>query len=526
MKIVLFCFCAFLSIVQPLGAQSFQPKREWRAAWIATINNNEFPSAKNLTTAQQQAEFLQILEAHKQNNFNALMVQVRPAADAFYYSLREPWSEYLTGRQGQMPDPFYDPLQFMLEATHEKGLEFHAWFNPFRAVFNKNKSQLAPTHLTLLRPEWFLDYGEQLIFNPALPEVREYVTDIIVEVALRYDIDGVHLDDYFYPYPKKEALLNDSSSYLQYGAGKELAQWRRENINLFIELLHKKIKKHKPYLKIGVSPCAVWRNQEKDPKGSPTKAGITAYDDLYADVRLWLEKGWLDYVAPQIYFSTRHKTVPFFPTLQWWSENAFGRHIYAGHAVYKVGNDKDSTWFEAAEMPRQIALVRSLYETKGEVCAGSAFYNSKVLRQNPAALCDSLRQTLYQFPALPPAMTWLDAFAPPMPTQFSVQGSEKGAILTWQQPDLAQATEKTAYFLLYRFKAEEAIDLNRMDRVLARIEGKSRSFIDTEIRPKESFVYVLTALDRLHNESVPTQALLFKMKKRYLRPQTVIHFGF
>jgi hypothetical protein len=232
-------------------------------------------------------------------------------------------------------------------------------------------------------------------------------------------------------------------------------------------------------------------------------------------------------VAPQIYFSTRHKTVPFFPTLQWWSENAFGRHIYAGHAVYKILNDKDSTWQQPEEMPRQIALVRSLYGSQGQACAGSVFYNSKTLRQNPAALCDSLRQNLYQFPALPPTMTWLDAFAPAMPTNFSVHGSEKGAILTWQQQeDSQQGADKTTYFLLYRFGAREAIDLSRMDRLLARIEGSSRSFIDTDIRPKESFVYVLTALDRLHNESVPTPALLFKMKKRYLRPQTTIRFDF
>src|SRR3954447_6535662 len=270
------------------------PQYEFRAVWIATVENIDWPSKKVLPVEKQKEEFVRMLDLHQRNGMNAVIVQIRPVADAFYPSRFEPWSEYLTGRQGQAPNPYYDPLQFMIEETHKRGMEFHAWMNPYRAVFNINRSTISPTHVTRLYPQWFLTYGSTRYFDPGLPEVREHVNKVVKDLVERYDVDAIHFDDYFYPYriPGKE--FPDGATFAKYGNGMSKEDWRRSNVDSIIVMLGHTIKSVNPRVKFGISPFGVWRNKKDDLRGSDSKAGVTNYDDLYADILLWLQNGWID----------------------------------------------------------------------------------------------------------------------------------------------------------------------------------------------------------------------------------------
>src|SRR5882757_315565 len=283
------------------------PKYEFRAAWVTTVENIDWPSRKGLPADSQKLEFLRLLDMHQHNGMNALVVQVRPAADAFYPSPYEPWSEWLTGVQGKPPFPYYDPLQFMIEETHKRGMEFHAWCNPYRAVYAVGKSSVSPTHITRLHPEWFLNYGGTLYFDPGNKEVQQYVTRVIRDIVHRYDVDALHFDDYFYPYPVPGKDFPDDVSYTKYGNAMDRGDWRRSNVDSIILHIGTMIKEEKKYCKFGISPFCVWRNNSKDPEGSQTQAGLTNYDDLYANILLWLKNGWIDYVAPQLYLEIGYK---------------------------------------------------------------------------------------------------------------------------------------------------------------------------------------------------------------------------
>ena len=266
------------------------------------MTNIDWPSRKGLPVDSQKAEFIRILDLHKQNGMNAIIMQIRPAADAFYPSPYEPWSEYLTGVQGKPPSPYYDPLQFMIEETHKRGMEFHAWCNPYRAMFNTKKSSIAPTHITRMHPEWFVDYGDTRYFDPGNKEAQAFVSHIVGDIVRRYAVDAIHFDDYFYPYRIPGKAFPDSETFQKYHNGMSLEDWRRSNVDSIIVQLYRVIRNENPNCRFGISPFGVWRNQDKDPRGSATKAGQTNYDDLYADILLWLEKGWIDYVVPQLYW--------------------------------------------------------------------------------------------------------------------------------------------------------------------------------------------------------------------------------
>ncbi|HXS35707.1 MAG TPA: family 10 glycosylhydrolase, partial [Flavipsychrobacter sp.] len=286
----------FLFLFFPVFLFAQSPKREFRAAWIATVANIDWPSKPGLPSINQQQQFTALLDKLKGIGCNAVIVQVRPACDAFYPSDIEPWSHYLTGKQGVAPFPFYDPLKFMIDETHKRNMEFHAWFNPFRALMDSRKNPNPPSHVTHRHPDWVINYGGKSYLDPGNPAVREYVIKVITDVVKRYDIDGVHLDDYFYPYRVAGEEFGDYRSYKQYGENMQKDDWRRNNVSLFMSLLYTNIKHIKSYVKVGVSPFGVWRNVSKDPEGSATRAGQTDYDDLYADVVLWCKRGWVDYL--------------------------------------------------------------------------------------------------------------------------------------------------------------------------------------------------------------------------------------
>lgn len=377
-----------------------QPKQEFRAVWIATVDNIDWPSKKGIPVDSQKAEFIRILNLHKSNGMNAVIMQVRPATDAFYPSAYEPWSEWLSGVQGKPPSPYYDPLAFMITETHKRGMEFHAWCNPYRADFSIGKASIAPSHITRLHPTWFLDYGGKKYFDPGNKEAQAFVVEVIRDMTQRYDVDAIHFDDYFYPYRIAGKEFPDSVTYHQYKNGLTKDDWRRSNVDSVIVGLSRMIKQTKPWVKFGISPFGVWRNSDKDPRGSNTKAGQTNYDDLYADILLWLQKGWIDYVAPQLYWEFGHKAAPYEVLIDWWSKNTYGKHCYIGLGIYRAGSS--DAWKDSTLIPRQIELLRNTPNMQGMI-----FFSSKTFNKNPNGWNDSLRLHYFKEPALVPEMEWM-----------------------------------------------------------------------------------------------------------------------
>lgn len=388
-------------ITLPPNQSLAQARPEFRGVWIATVDNIDWPSQGNFNTDSQKTEFIHLLDMHQRNGLNALIVQVRPCTDAFYPSQYEPWSEWLTGTQGKPPIPYYDPLAFMVTETHKRGMAFHAWMNPYRAEFNLSNSSISATHITKLHPEWFLTYGDKRYFDPGNKQAQQYVTAVVTDVVSRYNIDAIHFDDYFYPYriPGKE--FPDEASYQQFGKGMKKDDWRRSNTDSIIAKLSRAIKKENSTCQFGISPFGVWRTQEKDPvEGSKTNGASSNYDDLYADILLWLKKGWIDYVAPQLYWEIGHRIAPYEVLLNWWSKHTYGKQCYIGLGIYRAGTN--APWKDVNQLPRQIEALRNTPNISGMI-----FFSSKTFEKNPNGWSDSLRLNYFKEPASLPQMKWL-----------------------------------------------------------------------------------------------------------------------
>lgn len=498
-----------LMIFALLSTAQNSPKREFRASWVATVKNLDWPSRPGLSTAAQKQEFLDIINEQQELGMNAVIVQVRPAGDAFYYSEIEPWSEWLTGQQGRGPDPWYDPLTFMIAETHKRGMEFHAWFNPFRARLDIEREKvMSVKHASVNRQDWMLAYGSNLYFDPGIPKARDYVTRVIMDVVRRYDIDAVHFDDYFYPYRIPNEAFPDTTSFSVYGRPyTSIDEWRRNNVDQFILQLRTQLKAEKPYVKLGISPFGVWRNRDKDSSGSNTRAGQTSYDDLYADVRGWLLKGWIDYVAPQAYFSLGYPLVPYEELEEWWSLNSYGQHVYLGKAVYKINNNRDTNWENPSQMPRQIRLDRESNNIQGSI-----YFRAKNFDTNPLGFSDSLKNDLYASTALVPVMPWLgQQKAPESPQNLEVYRHNDGAILTWE---VDEEESEAAYFVLYRFAGKEAGSIREPQHIYAIINADQRFYLDKDAENKGKYTYVITAVSRLHHESSSSNPVYVKVKKR------------
>ena len=393
----LFAFCALLFIYPAVEAQI--PREEFRGVWVATVSNIDYPSSPTTNSETQKREFIKLLDMHQRNGMNAVVVQVRPATDAFYPSPLEPWSQWLTGRQGQPPIPFYDPLEFMIAETHKRKMEFHAWMNPYRAVFNVNNSSIAPTHITRIHPEWFLTYGDKKYFDPGNKDAQKFVTAVVQDVVSRYKVDAIHFDDYFYPYRISGKEFPDAASYAKYGNGLSKDDWRRSNTDSIILSLSKVIKQENKNCQFGISPFGIWRNADKDPRGSNTKGGQTNYDDLYADILLWLQQGWIDYVAPQLYWEMGHKLADYNTLIDWWSKNTFGKNCYIGMGIYRANSN--AAWKNVNQLPGQIEAMRNTPNMKGMI-----FFSSKTFERNPNGWNDSLRLEFFKDPSSLPTMKY------------------------------------------------------------------------------------------------------------------------
>ncbi len=524
-------------------------KREFRGVWIASVANIDWPSRPDLSTEAQRNEFRDILNQHQRNGINAVIVQVRPSADALYRSAMEPWSEWLTGKNGQSPDPEYDPLTFMVEEAHERGMEFHAWLNPYRAIFDANKFYQDTTHLPLdtlqnlirelaqsdtsnttgrlsekdhadllqllgldtslliyKHPDWFLQYGNRLYFDPGIPEVQAHIAKVVKDIVARYDIDAIHMDDYFYPYKIAGVEFPDSLSFREYGYSFSMdlkGNWRRENVNTIVRLLNETIKSEKPYVKFGISPFGVWRNASVDPSGSDTKAGQTNYDDLYADVLKWQKEKWIDYVIPQIYWYRGFDLADYETLVRWWNDNHHGVQVYIGQGLYRVdGNSKTEAWRNPEEIPEQIEINRSLPNIRG-----SCFFSSKSMIRNPLGVTDILRERYYAYPALIPKMQWLPASISAKPKWEAIKSTKSGISLAWK------VHGDSPYFVVYRFKGKRTGDYLDASNIVAIQRNTLPFYEDNQVRRFRKYTYVVRAMDRLYNESEASEPMAVKWKK-------------
>lgn len=465
------------------------PKRELRGVWVATVQNIDWPSPLNYDGAKQKTEFIDLLNSHQKTGINALFVQIRTASDALYAKSAEPWTTYLSGKQGQAPSPYYDPLEFMIDQSHARGMEFHAWLNLNRASMS-SRSLLSSEHVARKHPEWLLSYNGQLLFDFGIPAVRHYIAGLVRNIIVNYDVDGIHFDDYFYPYPDPKSKLADQDTYEKYRLpGEKIDDWRRRNTSALIQEISETIKSTNSKIKFGISPFGIWRHKKNDPvNGSPTTRGLQSYDDLYADTDHWLKQGWLDYIAPQLYWDTAHRVAPFKPLADWWNEHSYGKPVYFGMASYHLAD----MWTNK-EMKRQVEISRSMSNGQGLI-----FYSSTSLTKNTKAFRDTLRRNYFADQALLPTTPWLDSIAPHAPTQVFLANKK----LTWEAGEESDDKDPVAYYVVYRIPKQDKKFLDDPKNII--FKGKANEVILKQDDLIPGYGFTVTAFDRLHNESRPS----------------------
>ncbi|WP_326823322.1 family 10 glycosylhydrolase [Streptosporangium sp. NBC_01756] len=471
------------------------PKRQLRAMWIASVANIDWPSKAGLGVSAQQAEFRSWLDLAAQKNMNAVVVQIRPTADAFWPSPYEPWSQWLTGTQGT--NPGYDPLAFMVSETHARNIEFHAWFNPYRIANHDDPTRLVAGHPARQNPGWRFAYGGKLYYNPGIPAVRDFIEDAIMDAVTRYDLDGVHLDDYFYPYPVSGQTIPDASVYAQYGAGfGNVHDWRRNNVNLLVKELDQLIHTARSWVSFGVSPFGIWRNAATDPLGSRT-SGMQSYDAVYADTRLWAKQGWIDYIAPQIYWHIGYSVADYAVLTAWWSSVVKDTDVrlLIGQAAYRAGAaGEDPAWQQPGELTDHLYGNRQHPEIVGDI-----FFSAKDIRANRIDGISRLVTDHYSRPALIPVRG--TAAAPTSPSITSAARVSNGISLSWQRDDSSSPTS----YAVYRVDGSPAMDpcfFADARNLLKTTQGTS--FTDTTAAATGTYTYYLTALDRAQRESGPS----------------------
>jgi uncharacterized lipoprotein YddW (UPF0748 family) len=516
-RILLF-FAVFSSALFAQNRQK-SPVAEMRGAWIATVGNIDWPSKPGLSPDQQKMEFDSILDVLKAMNMNAVFVQIRPAGDAMYKSPIVPWSKYLTGKQGLAPaDSLYDPMEYMIKAAHTRRMEFHAWLNPYRASFDLDTASLAPTNPLRSLPnnrksEWFYRYGNRYYFNPASALVRQYLINVVKDIVIRYDIDGIHFDDYYYPYKETGQNLDDYNAFARDPRHfTNIEDWRRDNINLLIQDVSQTIKKLKPYVRFGVGPFGVYRNKDQDQNnGSDTRAGIVCYDDLYADILLWLKNGWIDYVAPQIYWSVGFPPADYEKLVDWWGKHTYGRHLYIGHAAYKIGNSTiDPNWNSPEEIKRQIAVDRANPNVQGSI-----FFSARPLLRNPLGVQDTLINVLYKSQTVVPGLSFMTKVAPLTPQICGVKGSKSAVKLAWNICNILSGEEMPYYYAIYRFEGESVGDFKDPSRLiyLSPYHDEKLIFEDQTTIEGQYYTYVVTGFNRVNVESYSSDPVFVKKTK-------------
>lgn len=499
-RILSFFFCCALAVAisaqtlafaEPVVVNPTQPKHEMRSAWIATVANIDWPSRQAVGHAGlQQQELIAILDSAQALNLNAVIFQVRPTADALYYSELEPLSAWLTGKQGVDNDEAYDPLEFICNEAHNRCIDVHVWLNPYRVTNGFSIDELAQSHVYNQHPEWFVKYGKAWYFNPALDETREFLNKVVADIVTRYDVDAIHFDDYFYPYKIKGEEFPDGDSFAANPRGfSNKDDWRRNNVNMIIEELQNTIKSIKPWVEFGISPFGVWRNQANDKeRGSATTAGCQNYDDLYADILLWLENGWIDYVVPQLYWEIGKKAADYEVLAHWWAEYTYGHNLYIGQAPYHLGETKGAeAWRIPNEICRQIELNRTIDNIQGSV-----YFSMKSLLANRMGVCDSLKTNYYRYPALVPAAVQNTKQTVKAPIQLELNEG----LLSWVSDNNDLNTHR---FVVYAFPLGIVPDLNNPEFIYALTTENNIKIVEPE---RYSAIYV-TEINRFKQESAP-----------------------
>ena len=456
--------------------------REFRGAWIQCVNGQFM----GMSTADMQKTLTYQLDELQKDGANAIIFQVRPECDALYNSSIEPWSRFLTGEQGKAPSPYWDPLQWMIEQCHKRGMELHAWINPYRAK-TKTTHVLSPKHIAHKRRDLVFEYDGQYILNPAYDENRQYICHVVGDILRRYDVDGLHIDDYFYPYPAAGCTIPDENLYRRNPGGhSNIGDWRRYNVNLFMKEMHDTIRAVKPWVKFGVSPFGIYRNKKSDPNGSDTR-GLQNYDDLYADVLLWINNGWVDYCVPQIYWQIGHPTADYKTLIQWWDRNASARPLYIGEDVERTVKYKDDDNPNQHQMPAKYKLHDFANSVQGTV-----LWYAKAAVDNIGNYGMMLRNVYWRTPALQPLMPFISKKQPGKPRKVKMVWTSDGPMLFWTAPKMKSKSKDWAsnahQYAVYCDGTLVAVTSDTFFK-LPYVDGKTKH------------TYVVTSLNRIHNES-------------------------
>lgn len=493
LAVAIFATCA------AAGSAEGNPKREFRGAWLHVIGQSQW---QNKTTEQAKAYIRDQFDRLQAAGCNAVIFQVRPTADALYKSDLEPWSFWLTGKRGKAPDPMWDPMEYAIGEAHKRGMEFHAWLNPYRVTSNP-KEVLPADHPSKREPERFVRFDGKIFFDPAFPQNRDAICEVVADIVNRYDVDAIHIDDYFYPYPANGKRFNaDDASYKRFGNGLPRNDWRRHNVDLLIEQLHSTIKTAKPWVRFGVSPFGIWRNKASDPKGSDSN-GLQNYDDLYADPLLWAREGWIDYLAPQLYWTLDMKAAPSRHLAKWWNDNANGVDIYIGQEVKRTMDTADPRNNDRNELDTKVKLSRELPAVKGNV-----WWHGYWVTGNYKGVADSLAQKYQSTIALPPAYGDLDKR--PAPVSGLRLAKENGkTFLTWDAPATGRKAKETdaVKFVVYEFFPGEKSDNLDDPQTIIAMTPLTRVLVadDTDSESTKGLTFVVTSLDRMNRESEPTK---------------------
>ena len=464
-------------------------KREMRGAWIQCVNGQFQGLGKD---KMQQTLTYQLDELQK-DGVNVIIFQVRPECDALYESKLEPWSRFLTGKQGQAPSPYWDPLQWMIEQCHKRGMELHAWINPYRAK-TKTTKQLASNHIAVRKPMNCFSYDDLFILNPGIAENRDFICEVAKDIVSRYDVDGIHMDDYFYPYPVKGETIPDEEQFRLFNNGiKDINDWRRYNVNLFIEQFYKTVHETKPWVKVGISPFGIYRNKKSSPIGSETN-GTQNYDDLYADILLWVNNGWLDYNVPQIYWEIGNKAADYETLINWWSRHASGRPLVIGEDVERTIKYPDPQNANSHQLPAKMRLHRQLPAVKGTV-----LWYAKAAVDNVGNYGTALRNNYWRYPALQPSMPFISDKAPKKVSKVKPIWTSDGYVLFWTAPKGKNWQDEAVKYVVYRFAAGEKVDINDPSKIVAITATTYYKLPYND--GKQKYTYVVSALNRLQNES-------------------------
>lgn len=469
-------------------------KREFRGAWIQCVNGQ----FQNIGTVNMQHMLTQQLDALQKDGVNAIIFQVRAECDALYPSLLEPWSKFLTGQQGIPPSPYWDPLQWMIEQCHKRGMELHAWINPYRAK-TKGTAQLAKNHIAITHPERIFSYDGLYVLNPGVPANREYICKVADDIVRRYDIDGFHIDDYFYPYPIAGQTIPDQREFQQYNNGfRDIKDWRRDNVDIFIKQLADSIHCIKPWVKFGVSPFGIYRNAKNAPGIGSRTNGLQNYDDLYADVLKWVNNGWIDYCVPQIYWEIGNKAADYKELIGWWNNHAGNRPLYIGEDVLRTVKNSDPQNPQSHQQPAK----RRLYEQSTNVSGTVLWYSSSVV-QNPGNYETMLRTYYWRYPALQPSMPFIDDKAPRKPKRVKIHRKNNGYYLTWKAPKGSGWKDAAYKYVVYCFPQGVSINLDDASKIITITSStviKLHSY-----KGNQKYTFVVTSLDRMSNESAGKQ---------------------